>query len=146
MGMLSCGAKAERLPRAGLPRHKGFNTGRTCVPDAVQHGGGQRHKNLDVHEGRIPEGGSLRAGRDRWAVLGSLLCQQWHGRITRLRLAAARNEHPSRPLHKVWPGGQRCKVTQNQMPSWRITGGVVGGGHFDEVHRVGDSYRVRLQR
>ena len=58
LGMTAGGAEAERLPRSGLPRHKGYNAGRICVPDDVQSGGRQRHKNLSGHKGRRPEVGS----------------------------------------------------------------------------------------
>ena len=58
MGMPAGGAKAERIPRAGLPQHKGYNAGRTCVPDTVERGGRKLHKNLAVHEGIRPAGGS----------------------------------------------------------------------------------------
>ena len=52
------GAKAERLPRTGLNRHKEYNSGRTRVTDTVQCGGGQCHKNLAGHDSRGLEGGS----------------------------------------------------------------------------------------
>ena len=58
MGMSEGGDEAERLPWDGLPRHEGYNAGQTRVPDAVQCGGRQRHKNLAGHDGRRPEGGS----------------------------------------------------------------------------------------
>ena len=32
------GAKTERLPLTGLPRHKDYNSGQTRIPDAIQHG------------------------------------------------------------------------------------------------------------
>ena len=76
LGMPAGGAKAERLPRAGLIRNEGYNTGRARVPDAVQHGGKKLHKKLAGHDGRIPSGVSGRTGRDRWAVLGSLIFQR----------------------------------------------------------------------
>ena len=52
-------------------------------------------------------------------------------------LAAARNERPSWPLQKVWPGGQCCQVTHNEIPTLRITGGDVGGGHGADVNGDG---------
>ena len=58
MGMLSCGAKAERLPRVGLSCHEGYNAERNHVPNAGQHGGRQCHKNLAGHDIIIPEDGS----------------------------------------------------------------------------------------
>ena len=40
LGMSAGGAEIEWIPRTGLPCHKGYNAGRTCLPDAVQCGGG----------------------------------------------------------------------------------------------------------
>ena len=52
LGLPEVCAKVERIPRAGLPCHKGYNAGRTCFPDAVQIGGRQLHKNLAGHDSR----------------------------------------------------------------------------------------------
>ena len=71
--LTSGGAKAEYLPWSGLPCHVGYNAGRTCVPDAVQNGGIQRHQNLYGHDGRIPSSGLVQTGRGRCMVCGSLL-------------------------------------------------------------------------
>ena len=76
-------------------------------------------------------------GRDDWSVFGSLLCQQWHGHLTQLRLAAAQNERPGWDFQKVWPGGQHRKVMHNNMPARSITGEDVRGGHGAEVHGGG---------
>ena len=73
--------------------------------------------NLYGNDGIRPEGASCRADKNSWAVIGSLLCQRWHGQLTRLGLAAARNERPGWPLHKLWPGVQRRKVMHNDMPA-----------------------------
>ena len=61
--------------------------------------------------------------------------QLWHGRPTRPGLAAARNERPSWPLQKVWPGVQRRQVTHDDMSTQHIKGGDVKGLHGAEVHR-----------
>ena len=92
MGLSADGAKAEHIPHTGIPCHKGYNAGRNRIPDAVQRSGIKCHKNLSGHESRVPEGVSWRSERYRWAVLGSLLCRRWHGRLTRLGLATARDE------------------------------------------------------
>ena len=97
-GLPEGGAEVKQLPQAGLPFHKGYKSGRTHVPEAVQRGGRKRYKNLAGHDIRIPEGGSGRTGRDRWAVCGSLLYIQWHGRLTQLVLAAALHERPGWPV------------------------------------------------
>ena len=68
---------------------------------------------------------------------GSILCQQWYDLITRPGLATSRNKRPVWPLQKVWTGSQRHQVTHNDMPDRHIMGGDFGGGHRDEVHRVG---------
>ena len=39
--VLSTGvSETEWLPQIGLPRHKGYNAGRTRIPDVIQLGGG----------------------------------------------------------------------------------------------------------
>ena len=63
--------------------------------------------------------------------------QLWHGWPTRPGLAEARNERPSWPLQKVWPGGQRFQVMHDELPTRSITGGDVGGGDGAEVHGCG---------
>ena len=70
-------------------------------------------------------------------MLGSIICQRCHFRLTQLGLATARDERPGWPLQKLWPGIQRRQVTHNDIPARRIMGGDVGGGHGAEVHGVG---------
>ena len=89
---------------------------------------------MDGYDGGRPEGGSGQTGRDRWEMRVGLLCRHWHGRITRLVMATARNERTGLPVYKVWPGGQRRKVMHNDLPVQSIMGRDVGGGHGTEVH------------
>ena len=70
-------------------------------------------------------------------MCGSILCRLWHGQLAQNGLAAVRNERTGRPVYNVWPGGQRRKVTHNDLPAQSVTGGDVGGGHGAEVHGGG---------
>ena len=137
LGIPEGGAEAERITQPGLPLHEGYHAGRARVPEAVQRGGKQRHKKLAGYYGRRPEGGLGQTGRDRRAVLGSLLCRQWHGHLTQIGMAATRDEHPGWTVSKVWTGVQRRKVVHNDLSARSITGGDVGRGHGAELYRGG---------
>ena len=139
------GTKTECMSRTYLPRLTGNNAGRPSISSDFQHGSGQCHHNMAVHDSGEPGGGSLQVGGNLRAVPGGLIYQRQHGGLTRCGLYTTFNERPFHPLPTVCPCGQRRQVTHNYVTTRRTTAGIFAEAKSLKFTGVGDLYRVRFQ-
>ena len=129
LGLLEGDSKAKRLPWSGLPVTRGTNQGRlvsSTLFNVVVDKFVRTWMVMTVEDHRVSQD-VLVDTVGRCVVF--FYADNGIAEFTPLGMAAACNERPGRTFLKVWPGGQRCKVTHNNLPSQSSMGRDFGGGH-----------------